>query len=86
MPNKSSNKSVIRGITGTSWKAITASDTTDLPEGPCSAIWINVAGDVHGISPEGDEGTFTVSAGSLGLGFKRIYSTGTTATGLYAIY
>jgi hypothetical protein len=84
--SKSSNKSVIRGITASSWKAVTPSDTTDLPEGPCSALWINVGGDVRGISPEGDLGTFTVAAGSVSLAFQRIYSTGTTATGIYALY
>lgn len=86
MPNKGSAKSVIRGLTGESWSVVTPSDTLDLPDGPCSALWVNVGGNVHGLSTNGDEGTFTVSAGSVPLGFKRVYSTGTTATGIYAIY
>lgn len=84
--SKSQYRSVDTGLTGTSWKSVTPSDTTELPEGPCSALFINGAGDVRGISWEGDEGTFTVSAGTLSLGFKKIYATGTTATGIYAIY
>lgn len=69
------------------WAAVTPSDGTDLPGGAPKALWVNGAGD---ISMTGDDGvalTFAVLAGMpIDLRPARVRATGTTATGIKALY
>lgn len=68
-------------------KPVTASDSTDLPDGPCRGFHVNVAGDVCFIDLSGNTVTLTVTAGApLPYAVSRIKSTGTTATGIFALY
>jgi len=69
-------------------RAVTASDTVDLPMAPCRALWIGVAGNVALIA-NGDTDAVTlvsVSAGLLPVRAKRVLATGTTATSIVALY
>ena len=51
------------------------------------AIRISTAGNLHVITAKDSERTITVSAGEiLPVGLKKIYATGTTATGFLAYY
>lgn len=63
------------------------SDTVDLPEGRhIRAISVGVAGDIVCLNVRGESVTFKVVAGQiLPIQPKRIYSTGTTATGLIGL-
>lgn len=69
------------------FKAITASDSVDLPGGPTDAVYIGVAGNLVAVDQNGTTCTFAVVAGQiLPIRVKRINSTSTTATGLVALY
>jgi hypothetical protein len=68
--------------------SVTPSDSADLANGVCRALWIGVAGNVALIAA-GDSSPVTligVSAGILPVAAKRVYSTNTTATNIVALY
>lgn len=72
----------IRGI-----KAVTKSDSVDLPDGACRGLWVTGAGDVAVYTEEGDEVTLTLAVNTIyPFAVGRVLSTGTTATGIYALY
>lgn len=67
--------------------AVTPNDSTDLPGGPCHAIYSTGAGNLSINLAAGGTGTLTVLAGSIvRVNASRIKATGTTATGIYALY
>jgi hypothetical protein len=68
------------------WRAITTSDTVDLPW-ETQAVWVGGAGNVVAVMPNGLTGTFTgVTAGAtLPIRVKRINASSTTATNLMAL-
>jgi len=63
---------------------ITPSDTA-LFERPATSIIVGTAGSVHLLTPDGTEITATLPAGVYPLSAVRVYSSGTTATGLYGL-
>jgi hypothetical protein len=66
--------------------SITASNTVDLDR-PSDAISVGAAGTLAAVLQNGRTVSLTVSAGQLlPLRVKRVNSTGTTATGLVALY
>jgi hypothetical protein len=69
------------------WKAVTPSDTVDLPEGVI-ALWISGAGTVAAVMSNNTmPSTLTVPAGAwLPMIVRRVNATGTTATGIVALY
>jgi hypothetical protein len=69
-------------------KAISASDTVNLPDGVCDAILVNGAGNVVVVLENDETTTITgVVAGTiLPLTVKRVNATSTTATNMYALY
>jgi len=70
-------------------KAITPSDTDNLPDGPCRGIYVGGAGAVKVIPGSGGTAvTFAaVPVGTvLDVVAVRVYATGTTATNLLALY
>ncbi len=73
--------------TGRGIISVTPSDTVDLPYGTCRAFHVNVAGDVRIHDYYGNDVTLTVVAGMpIPYSAKKIFSTSTTATGIFAIY
>ena len=71
------------------WRPITTSDTVDLPGGLTHALWVGGAGDVAAVMQNNQVPVVlaAVPAGSwLPLAAKRINATGTTASGLVALY
>lgn len=67
--------------------AVTPSDTADLIYGQCRAIHVNVAGNIAILDGRGNSVTLTVVAGlPLPYAARRVLSTGTTATGIFAVY
>lgn len=75
-----------RGDTGgaTDWVAITPNDSTDLAV-DCCAVIIAVGGAFKATKPNGTVETVTLPPGQFLLPCRRIWSTGTTATGITAI-
>ena len=69
-------------------RAVTVSDSLDLPLAPCDGLYVGAAGDVKLTMANGDVITFsTLAAGIVHpLKARRVWSTGTTATGPIAIY
>lgn len=67
-------------------EAVTPNDSTDLTKP--SILYVGVGGDVTvDMSGEGTNITFTaVTAGFLPVEVTRVYSTGTTATNIVALY
>lgn len=67
--------------------AVTPSDTVNLPRS-CRMLWVGGAGNVKVDTVGGDTVTFsTVAAGTrLPIQAKKVYSTGTTATLMVALY
>lgn len=65
---------------------ITPSDTTIIR--PTLGIYVGVAGDVKVDMQDGSTVTFTGLAAGMfhGISVKRVYATGTTATGILAVY
>ncbi|MFM1966818.1 MAG: Verrucomicrobia phage [Actinomycetota bacterium] len=69
-------------------KAVTPSDTADLPDGPCKALWVGGAGAISLITGGGS----TVLVSGITAGYKldmtavRVRATGTTATLILALY
>ena len=71
-----------------SWgEAVTPNDAQDLPEGPCSAIYVGGAGVVSVVHPNGKQTDYPAVAGGYILAHvARVRATGTTATGIRAMY
>lgn len=70
------------------WRAITPSDTVDLP-GLTEALWIGATGDIAVVMANNVMPVViaAVPAGSwLPLTARRINATGTTATGIVGLY
>ena len=71
---------------GERWVTVTPSDTAHLAEVP-KALWVNVAGDLTVVGEDGVAATFAVLAGlPILLRPRQVMATGTTATGIIAIY
>jgi hypothetical protein len=71
------------------WKPITPSDTVNLPDGVSGGVWVGVGGDVAAVMQNGTMPVVlaAVPTGAwLPIAAKRINSTGTTASGLVALY
>jgi hypothetical protein len=68
--------------------AVVPSDTVDLAKVPTKGIYLGVSGDVKVTLSSGSTVTFTgLSSGVIHpIAAKRIYSTGTTATNILAVY
>jgi len=68
--------------------AVTASDSADLPNGSCSAIYVTGAGNVNVNLADGGTAVLTgLSAGQIvRVNVSRILATSTTATGIFALY
>jgi hypothetical protein len=62
----------------------TANDSADLPYNT-RALIIGAAGNVKITDPEGNTDTFALPAGQFNCRAQRIWSTGTSATGLVGI-
>lgn len=68
------------------FKAVTPADGADLPDGVCFAISVLVAG---AIKITDSSGNAVIVGAQVGLNYycaKRIWATGTTATGIVACY
>lgn len=78
----------IQQLTEFEGEAVTASDSTDLPSGPCSAIYVTGAGNVNINLAAGGTAVLTgLAAGEIvRVNASRILSTSTTATGIFALY
>lgn len=66
------------------WYAVTPSDIADLPV-DCAAVIIAVGGTFKATKPNGVDVTTTLPPGTHILPCRRIWSTGTSATGITAI-
>lgn len=92
MPNQLFVKPAISaGIVQTSelsGVAVTPSDSADLPNGACSAIYVTATGNVNVQLAGGGTAILTsLSAGQvLHVPASRILATSTTATGIFALY
>jgi hypothetical protein len=63
------------------------SDTVFLTNGTCRSLYVGVTGDIKVTMANGDVATFTnVAVGIFPISVKQVWSTGTTATGLIALY
>jgi hypothetical protein len=72
-----------------SLKTVTPSDSADLPDGVCSALYCSGAGNINLDTLDGDTKVIAVSAGWANLTeilVRRVRSTSTTATGIIACY
>lgn len=70
-------------------KTVTPSDSADLPNGIANAIYCAVGGNLKIDTPQGDTQTIAITAGWANLTkvlVRRVYATGTTATGIIACY
>lgn len=71
----------------TSVKSVTPSDTVDLVDGATRGILVTAAGNVAVITKDGDEVTLPVTEKIFyPVSVGRIKATGTTATGILALY
>jgi hypothetical protein len=62
-------------------------DSNFLTNGACRSLYIGVTGDVKVTMGNGDVATFTnVAVGVLPVSCKQVWSTGTTASGIVALY
>lgn len=68
--------------------AVTPSDGTDLPNGPCQALQCTVGGNINVQLAGGGTAVLTgLTAGQIVLcAAQRVMSTSTTATGINALY
>lgn len=68
--------------------AVTASDASDLTNGPCAALYVTGAGNVNVQLAGGGTAVLTgLSAGQIiEVAAQRVMSTSTTATGIFALY
>jgi hypothetical protein len=76
-----------RIIPAEKYSSVTPHDTTDLAP-PTRGIYVGASGDVKVISLDGNDVTFTdLAAGIIHpIACTRVYSTGTTATGIVGVY
>ena len=72
--------------TGRKWAEITPNDSANIPGGIPDAILVGAAGDVRMMGEDGNVETLPLGEGIQPLSPTRVYATGTTATGLFAIY
>lgn len=63
---------------------ITPNDSTDIA--PCQGLLIAIGGDIKITTIAGNDRTLTVPAGHVIVQCTRVWSTGTTATGISAYY
>jgi hypothetical protein len=62
-------------------------DSNPLTNGPCRSLYIGVSGDVKVMMIDGSVATFSsCPAGVLPAAVQQVFSTGTTATGILALY
>lgn len=76
-------------LSASAYRAIVAatSDTVDLPGGIANGLYIGVAGALKIRGADGVDVTFpNVIAGYLPIKAKRVWATGTAATGIMAVY
>ncbi len=71
--------------------AVAPSDTADLPNGPCKGLAVTGAAGTVALQLDADStATLTIGAGAVNevylVGCSRVLATGTTATGIYALY
>jgi hypothetical protein len=68
--------------------AVTTSDSVDLTNGPCAAIYVTAPGNVNINLPGGGTAVLTglVAGQIVEVSAQRILATSTTATGIYALY
>jgi hypothetical protein len=70
-------------------RAVTPSDTLDLPAGTCRALWVGGDGDVAVIADR-DSSAVTIKGALAGtilpVRTRRVMSTNTTATNIVALY
>jgi hypothetical protein len=68
-----------------SWSDLTPSDTVLIT--PAIGIYVGIAGDIRAAGRDGVVGTFQAQTGQYLIGnFTKVMATGTTATGLVALY
>ena len=68
-------------------RAVTPSDSANLPDGQSRGFHVNVAGNIKFTDATDNAVTLTVLAGvPYPYAAKRIWSTGTTATGIFGLY
>lgn len=65
---------------------ITPSDTEDMQKQGAVMLYIGTGGNIKYSQPNGNIITETLTAGYHYIPMVRVYATGTTATGLYALY
>lgn len=68
--------------------AVTPDNSTDLPGGPCRALYVGTTGDIS-LIPAGGSSAVTfaaVAVGILPVAVKRVRATSTTATNIVALY
>jgi hypothetical protein len=69
------------------WANVTPNDGVDLPGGVPKSLWVNGAGNLELVGDDGNSLNFTVAAaGPVDLRPTRVKATGTTATGIRALY
>jgi hypothetical protein len=97
--NKAYNQNINAGFPDYDGYAVTPADGSDLPNGPCKAIYVTVGGNVNVQLANGNPlaGGASVGVGTavltslvagqiLPIAASRILSTSTTATGIFALY
>ena len=71
-------------------KAVTPSDSTDLPNGPCRGLLFTAAGNITFDTAAGTTVTIPVNSSWFGaviyIRAKRVRATGTTSSGVFACY
>ena len=67
--------------------AANSSDTVQLTGGVCRSLYLGVTGDVKVTMANSDVAVFSnVAVGVLPVSVKQVWSTGTTASGIVALY
>jgi hypothetical protein len=70
-------------------KSVSPSDSADLPDGMCQALYCSGAGNVVIVTENGEQVTLAISAGWANIVpilIRRVRNTSTTATGILALY
>ena len=72
--------------TSSKYPLVTKSDTVDLPNGVCRALWVGTAGTANILEPDGTErALFPLQAGLNPIQVSRV-KLGGTADAIYALY